>query len=90
LVLAVLGLDLFRSQTRGADKIRPPMIVRLGFVFFPLIHRRSANQENPLGFRAVSGEPGACQAEDDETKDKQAFHLEETIYATRENLQVKA
>ena len=36
--------QLFGAQTRSAHKVRPPMIVREGFIFFPFIHPWSAHQ----------------------------------------------
>ena len=41
-----LSPQLFGAYSRGADKIRPPMVVRISFIVFPLIKRRSANQNN--------------------------------------------
>lgn len=49
---------LFGPQTRCTNKIRPPMIVRRGFVFFPLIHRRPAHQENVFAGDRLGRESG--------------------------------
>src|SRR5436309_7146547 len=38
--------QLFAAQPRGPHKVRPPMIVREGLVFFPLIHRRPAHKND--------------------------------------------
>ena len=51
-----LGAQLFGAQTRGAHKVRPPMIVRIKFVFFPLIQGRSADHDDIF---AAGGEGAA-------------------------------
>src|ERR1051326_7001765 len=43
-----LGPELFGPETGGMDKVRPPMIMRVGFVLFPLFQRRAADEDDPF------------------------------------------
>src|SRR6266550_6924659 len=60
LIGAVLGPDLFGAYTGGPNKVGPPVVMRLGLVFLPLVHRRSTDQDNPLGLGRWGGE--ACRS----------------------------
>src|ERR1044071_4101116 len=46
LVWPEVATQLFGAQTRGAHEVRPPMIVRIKLVFFPLIQGRSADYDD--------------------------------------------
>src|SRR5438477_11712661 len=39
-----LGAHLLSPQSCGPNKVRPPVIVRINFIFLPLIHGGSANK----------------------------------------------
>ena len=45
--------EFFGAESRGADEICPPMIVRLSFILLPLFQGRPANHDDPFTFRDV-------------------------------------
>src|SRR5436190_1960834 len=61
--------------SRGSDEVRPPMIVRLEFVFFPDHQGRAADEENVFAIYRrrrgrLAGEGNSQENEDQ----KQSFH----------------
>ena len=81
---------LFGAQAGCMHEIRPPMIVRIGFVLFPLMQRRSAHHHDP--FPGRMGGRHRSNRHDRQCKNKQrAFHRvkESTIYAGDEIAQVR-
>ena len=67
--------NLLGADARGTDEIRPPMIVRLLFVFFPDHERRAADEEDVF---AVRGRGGGRLAREEKTQEnkkrEQSFH----------------
>ena len=87
---AELGAQLLSAQSRGANKVRPPMVVRIGLVVLPLIERRATHNDDPLTGRR-GGRFRSERQDRQRTNEEKAFHQlkqESTTYAGAENAQV--
>src|ERR1022692_1273318 len=71
-VRAKLRAQLVGAQASGMDKVGPPMIVRLRFVFFPLLERGSADEQDIFASNSRARTSGECQSE--KGYDQQLFH----------------
>src|SRR6266487_1710645 len=61
-VRSELAAQLLCPYSRGANKVRPPMIVRINFIVLPLIKGRPAHDDDPLFVRGA-GESTAAEHE---------------------------
>src|SRR5579864_4959752 len=69
LIGAEIATQFVSLQARGVNEICPPMIVRLGFVFLPLVERRTANQNDPFSRRRLTGKSRRWQPKRKENED---------------------
>src|SRR5439155_19114703 len=66
--------QLLSAEPRRANKIRPPMIVRLGLVLLPLFQGGSADEDDPLAFRDVVARLGGQRENRQRSNQKEPFH----------------
>ena len=79
---AKLRAQLFRAHARGMDEVRPPMIVRLRFVFLPFVQRRAAHDDDVFA-RAGPCVCAIALAQKNKGATEESFHhfSGSTIYA---------
>src|SRR4029077_9070045 len=64
------GAKLIGAKARGVDKVRPPMIVGIGFVLLPLMERRPADKNDPFRVGPASERAAGCKQEQNRDQNK--------------------
>lgn len=78
-VRAKLRAQLVGAQAGGMHKVGPPMIVRLCFIFFPLLERWSADEQDIFASNSSVRSGGECRSEQEKKWKKDqvtSFHQE--------------
>src|ERR1017187_7185893 len=74
-----LRAQLVGAQAGGMHKVGPPMIVRLCFIFFPLLERWSADEQDIFASNSSVRSGGECRSEQEKKWKKDqvtSFHQE--------------